>query len=132
MALASERETRSRAGDLYVLGVASGVTIHQGALVCANASGYATPGSTATTLTALGRAEQTVAGGGVNGANTVHIKRGCFLFKNSATDAVDITCIGKPCFVVDDETVAKTNGTNTRSQAGIVHDVDADGVWVRF
>ena len=34
------------------------------------------------------------------------------------------------CYVVDDETVAKTNGTNTRSRAGVVVDVDAQGVWV--
>ena len=31
-----------------------------------------------------------------------------------------------------DQTVAKTNGGNTRSRAGKVFDVDADGVWVDF
>ena len=40
--------------------------------------------------------------------------------------------IGNNCYVVDDQTVAKTNGTNSRSVAGKVHDVDAIGVWVDF
>lgn len=40
--------------------------------------------------------------------------------------------MGADCFIVDDQTVAKTNGTNTRSRAGIVAAVDADGVWVQI
>jgi hypothetical protein len=35
-------------------------------------------------------------------------------------------------FIVDDETVAKTNGSSTRSVAGICRGVDAQGVWVEF
>lgn len=132
MALSTARETRERAGDLYVVGVAASTTIHQGALVCLNASGYAVPGATATTLTALGRAEGNAVGGSVAGDVRVNVKRGCFLFKNKSDDLVTIADIGKDCYVVDDETVAKTSGTNTRSKAGIVHDVDSIGVWVRF
>lgn len=132
MSLATERETRERSGEVYVLGVAANVTLFQGALGCANASGHATPGAVATTLVALGRVEETVAGGSVAGVNNVRIKRGTFLFKNSVADPVTVASIGRDCFVVDDETVAATNGTNTRSKAGIVHDVDVSGVWVRF
>jgi hypothetical protein len=33
---------------------------------------------------------------------------------------------------VDDQTVAKTDGTGARSVAGKVFDVDSGGVWVRF
>ena len=39
---------------------------------------------------------------------------------------------GRGGFVVDDETVAKTNGGGTRSPAGIIADADDQGVWVRF
>ena len=35
-------------------------------------------------------------------------------------------------YLVDNQTVAKTNGTNTRSAAGVVRGVDAEGVWVQF
>ena len=38
--------------------------------------------------------------------------------------------IGDACYIVDDETVAKTSGGNTRSVAGEIVDVDDDGVWV--
>ena len=56
-----------------------------------------------------------------------------FHFANSAAaDAIAIGDIGAVCFAVDDQTVAKTNGSSTRSPAGIVEDVDATGVWVRF
>jgi hypothetical protein len=38
--------------------------------------------------------------------------------------------VGKPCYIADDHTVAKT--ASGKSAAGIVRDVDADGVWVEF
>ena len=54
-------------------------------------------------------------------------------FANSASaDLISLADIGADCYIVDDQTVAKTSGTNTRSVAGKVFDVDADGVWVDF
>ena len=50
----------------------------------------------------------------------------------TAADAITLADIGKDCFIVDDQTVAKTDGAGTRSRAGRVFDVDADGVWVDF
>jgi len=43
---------------------------------------------------------------------------------------IAITEIGTDCYIVDDNTVAKTNGTSTRSRAGKVVDVNANGVFV--
>jgi hypothetical protein len=40
--------------------------------------------------------------------------------------------IGKACFILDDQTVAKTDGGATRSRAGIVEGIEGSGVWVRF
>jgi hypothetical protein len=40
--------------------------------------------------------------------------------------------IGNDCYIVDDQTVAKTNGTATRSIAGKIRAVDAQGVWVEI
>ena len=40
--------------------------------------------------------------------------------------------IGDTCFAVDDQTVAKTDGSESRSAAGIIRDVDAQGVWVEI
>ena len=51
-------------------------------------------------------------------------------------DAIAQADVGKVCFIVDDQTVAKTNGGNTRSPAGIVDGMacrfGGGNVWVRF
>jgi len=131
-ALTSKRDTPERAGTERSLGVAANAVIHQGALVCRNASGFVVPGSTATTLVALGRAEESVTGSAVNGAVKVEVKAGVFRWANSsAGDLITVADIGSDCFVVDDDQVAKTDGTGTRSRAGVVVDVDTLGVWVR-
>ncbi|EKK5133725.1 TPA: hypothetical protein NII88_006806, partial [Pseudomonas aeruginosa] len=36
----------------------------------------------------------------------------------------------KPAYIVDDQTVAATDGTETRSPAGRIIGVEPDGVWV--
>ena len=51
---------------------------------------------------------------------------------SAAGDAITRAEIGDVCYIVDDETVAKTNGTSTRSAAGTIRDVDAQGVWVEI
>ena len=57
---------------------------------------------------------------------------GVFRFENSsAGDAITRAEIGDDCYIVDDQTVAKTDGTDTRSLADKVDDVDANGVWVK-
>lgn len=134
MALTAARDTKQRAGDVINLPVAASKLIYQGALVASDASGNATPGATATTLKGAGRAEATVDNSaGSAGALSVEIKKGVFKFKNSASgDLIARADIGNDCYIVDDETVAKTNGSSTRSVAGKVFDVDTDGVWVKF
>lgn len=131
-ALTADRNTPMKDGELIGVPVAASAVIHAGALVVANATGYAAPGSTATTLTYLGRAESAVDNtGGADGAKTVTVRRKkAFKFANSGADAVTQAELGKTCYVVDDQTVAKTNGTNTRSAAGTVVGVESDGVWV--
>lgn len=132
MALTKDRNTEMKDGELVAVPVAADAVIYAGALVVANATGYAAPGSTATTLTYLGRAEEAVDNtGGADGAVTVQVRRGkAFKWGNSGADAVTQAELGKTCYIVDDETVAKTDGTGTRSAAGTVVAVDSDGVWV--
>ena len=133
MALTAPRNTPMVEGEVRSIGVAANAVIFAGALVCQNAAGFAVPGSAATTLTALGRAEESVTGTATAGGAVVRVRRGTFQFKNSASgDAITIAHRGDTVFVVDDEQVALTDGTGTRSAAGVVHDVDANGVWVRI
>lgn len=126
MALTAPRLTPQREPSDREFVVAAGAAVQQGGLVALNAAGALVPGSVATTLIAVGVALNSAAAG-----ETVRVRRGCWRFENStAGDAITATEIGKDVFIVDDETVAKTNGTNTRSRAGVCFDVDAQGVWV--
>ena len=133
-ALTANRDTEKRNGDLFSAPVAASQTIYQGALVALDASGNATPGATATTLTGYGRAEELVDNSdGDAGDLNVTVSKGVFRFANSAdTDEITRAEIGNNCYIVDDQTVAKTDGTSTRSVAGEIVDVDTKGVWVKF
>lgn len=133
MALSKDRNTPMKDGELISVPMATNKKIYAGSLVAANATGFATPGATATTLTYLGRAEESVDNtGGADGAKSIMVRRGkAFKWKNAAGDAVTQAEMGKTCYITDDETVSKTNaGGNTQSAAGKVVGVESDGVWV--
>jgi hypothetical protein len=133
-ALAKERDTKRRSGEILSLAIAAAVICYAGAIGARDANGRATPGATATTLRGVGRVAETVDNSaGADDADTVTIEKGIFAFGNSATtDEITAADIGNDCYIVDDQTVAKTNGTSTRSVAGKVFDVDSAGVWVDF
>ena len=131
-ALAAPRNTPAKKANQVGVPVATGVKIYAGSLVAANASGFAVPGATSATLTYLGRAAETVDNtAGANGDKVVLVDRGqAFKFANLAGDAVTQAELGKTCYIVDDQTVAKTSNSSARSAAGKVVGVETDGVWV--
>ena len=133
MALSADRNTPRAEGDI-LRSKAAAALIHAGALVMRNADGFITKGATATGSVGVGRAEERVDNsGGSAGDLLVNVRPGRFRYNNSAsTDEITIAEIGDVCFIVDDETVAKTDGGGTRSPAGFVADIDDQGVWVRF
>ncbi len=132
MPLTAGRNTPERSGDERSLPVAAATRIYPGALVALNASGYLVPFSVATTLKSVGRAEEPVDNtGGAAGDRRCRVRAGVFRFANSSSgDLIVLADIGADCYGVDDQTVAKTNGSSTRSVAGKIFDVDALGVWV--
>lgn len=133
MTLTADRNTLAKEGNFINPPVAAAKKIFAGALVALDASGNATPGAVATTLKSAGRAEEFVDNSaGAAGDLKVTIRKGIFKFGNYASDLITRADIGNPCYIVDDEQVAKTNGGATRSVAGTIFDVDTDGVWVRF
>jgi len=132
MPLTADRNTQMKDGELIAVPIAAAKKIFAGSLVAANATGYATPGAVAATLTYLGRSEETVDNTGADGALSVLVRRGkAFKFANSAADAVTQASMGKVCYIEDDQTVSATSATGARSAAGIVIGVEADGVWVQ-
>ncbi|MDO9639684.1 MAG: hypothetical protein Q7J44_14180 [Pseudotabrizicola sp.] len=134
VALTKDRNTPQSAGDLREGPVAASQLIFAGSLVCRNAAGFLVKGVTALNLTGVGRAEHQM-DNSAGGAGDVQLRYrpGIFRFANSAAgELITIADIGKACFVVDDQTVARTNGTGTRSKAGVIDAVDDQGVWVRM
>jgi hypothetical protein len=132
MPLTTARNTPRRVNQRASYPVAGSATIHAGGLVALLITGgWAVPAGTADSGVAVGVAEETVSGDGSNGANRVSVERGCFQFKNSAGgDEITHLHIGLPAYVVDDETVARTDNSGARAVAGAIADVDASGVWV--
>ncbi|MBP2301302.1 hypothetical protein [Azospirillum picis] len=134
-ALTNDRNTPAYSGGFHAMerNLAASTTVHAGSMVAQSAAGDAVPAAASNTLTVLGRAANrasTAAGSTL--PDKVRIERGVFRFANSASDAITIADYGRPCYAVDDQTVAKTDGSGARPKAGIIRDVDAQGVWVEF
>lgn len=123
-ALTADRNTKRRDGDLFSFEAAK--TIYAGALVAINADGKAVP-ATATGTVCAGVAQHQAGAG-----ETVLARRGVYNFADAADDAALTRAdIGSTVYVADDQTVKKKN-SGADAVAGIVMDVDADGVWVKI
>lgn len=119
-----------RAGEIRQYPVAASTTIYAGTMVALNSSGYAIPAADTAGLLVIGRAEEYVDNAaGSAGDLTVNCRKGVFRYANSGSAAVDaVADVGKFAFVEDDQTVAETSTHSVK--AGIVVDIDDDGVWV--
>lgn len=132
MVSTKDRATVQRDGTRFTYPLAAGAVIYYGTIVAA-AAGYAVPGSATAANVTLGIADGAVDNtGGAAGAKKVQVKSGTYLLNNSAADPVTAADIGADCYVLDNDTVAKTSSANTRPRAGRVRAVDDGGVWVTF
>ena len=129
MASTEGRNTKRRNADKAAALVNTAAVIYAGTLVTRlTANGNLVPAGTANAGVAVGVAEDTVTGDGVK---TCEYSRGCYQFKNSASgDLIAAGDIGATCYIVDNDTVAKTDNSAARKAAGKIIDVDANGVWV--
>lgn len=117
------------------LTIAASTLIYQGAVVAVNTSGYVVPGSATNTLKVIGWSRGRVDNSaGSAGALPVPICRKPIRLVNSAsTDAITNADVGELCYLVDDQTVARTSGGGDRPVAGRVRHVHATaGVLVEF
>ncbi|MGZ8362478.1 MAG: hypothetical protein ACXW3D_01345 [Caulobacteraceae bacterium] len=142
MSLSAAKKTIERDGRTIAYPVKSLAACLQGGLAML-ALGQATPAAAgaggnvtakandAATCSVVGVFAESVTGGAADGDKLVNVRSGVFCFKNSAgAEALSTAQAGQPCYVIDDETVAKTSGDGVRPRAGLVVDVDAEGVWV--
>lgn len=135
MALSADRRTPKRGqnvlADYLDVPVAASAILYNGALVALNLSGYAVPADATTAgLRVIGvasaKADNT---GGSAGAIKVRVERGVFGMKNSATvQALSAADVGRPCFAVDDCTVARTPSMGARPYCGRVYEIGDDGL----
>ncbi|MRJ41189.1 MULTISPECIES: hypothetical protein [Idiomarina] len=129
MQLTEDRNTARSELTVVQDPVAAAVRIFAGGITMLNAAGDAVPGSTATGLTPRGIAQEHVDNrAGAAGVATVLSRRGCHKVANDGT--ITRADIGGLAYVVDDQTVANSDGAATRSALGKIIDVNADGVWV--
>jgi hypothetical protein len=132
VAMTQDRNTARRERGLLQVLVAASAVIFAGSIVCVNAGGFAVEGDTDPDLIYMGRAEHAVDNtGGADGDVSVLVRNdSTFQFANSAIDPVTQANLGMLCWVEDNQTVAATDGTGTRSACGRVVGIDSEGVWV--
>jgi hypothetical protein len=129
MALAEDHPIVERMGELFYKPLEAAALVYEGALLVYNATGEVKPAITEQNAVVAGVSTENV-DNTVDG-HSVNFKKGIFLFSNSAdADLITVAEVGDQCYIVDDCTVAKTNGGVTRSVAGIIADVTSDGVFV--
>lgn len=127
--------TKLYSNTLRNLPVAAATLIHQGSLVAID-DGFAVPARAEAGLVAAGRAEFGADNrSGAAGDASVEVQRGVYAWENDPAAPVTQALVGKPCFVLDDQTVSASGapdagGVPTRPEAGIVYQLDDQGVWV--
>lgn len=134
-ATTQDRNTNLRDGHTRAFPAAAATVIPAGVIACLNASNNLVNGATSTTLVCVGVTPRRVDNSaGAAGQVQGETKRGVWgPFANSAAgDQITLQDVGNDCYIVDNQTVAKTSGGSTRSVAGKVHDVTAAGVYINF
>ena len=133
-ALSADRNTPRAEGDVQSYPVLTGVKCWAGGIAVLDSSGWCKPAVTATGLVVAGPLDEQVDNTlGSSGDVSVKVRPGTFRFANSAAaDEITKAEIGDNCYLVDDQTVAKTSGSSTRSVAGKIVQVDTLGVWVEL
>jgi hypothetical protein len=123
--LTANHDAERKDGILVVYKVAAGKVIYKGALVCLNAAGYAVPAADAAGLTFVGVAyERGDNAGGEDGGVSARVwKDGSFRVAMRSPRLEDL---GKPAYVVDDNTVALAAANAVL--AGTVVEIPADDV----
>ena len=143
-ALSSQANIRSRQGkipNLRDVPLKAGYKVYAGAIVVIQQStGYGRPGFSGTGCVAIGVAQTTLdnsSTGTLPGANTdgglvMPVKSGGIFgpFANDTGTPVAATDRTKVCYLLDDNTI--TMSSSSASVAGIVQDLDSEGVWVEI
>lgn len=130
-----DRNTTLKEALLLAPPVFQATKIPAGVMVQVNATGYAVNASATIANRTIGISRALADNsGGASGDIKSDVRRGIAgIYGNSAAgDAITIADVKKDCYVVDNQTVAKTDGAGARPVAGKILDVSAEGVLVWF
>jgi len=123
-------DTPRRSGVILVAPVAAATALFAGGLGARDALGNSVPASDTAGLVVLGRIQTDVDNSaGAAGDLSANFEAGVFRYANSAGTPLTNADVGHAGFVEDDETVSGNPGNNG-IVAGLVVEVDADGVWI--
>lgn len=123
------------AGDKLVNDpVAAGAALYAGGIYCLDATGHAVPASESNTLKVRARVSVAVDNtGGSDGDMTVNGEKGVINANNSSgADEITIADIENDCYLVDDQTVARTDNGGARSRAGKVFKIEGSQVYFKI
>ncbi len=123
-----ERTGNERTGNrMFNIPVKGGAELTEATMAAINEDGYAAPAAASAELRVAGCVQRYCDNrNGVDGEQTVSVKRGTFVWDNDGT--IKETDILKPCYVKDERTVTIT--ADGSSMAGIILEVADDGVTV--
>ncbi len=128
-AATANRDTAEISGRSFALLQGSNV-IWQGTMVAIDGNDVAVPASDTAGLTVVGMAELRSDNSGANYSATrrVSVRRGVFRWGNG--DSFDLGDVGSFAYVGDDQTVKKAASVTHNIVAGLIVNVDAQGVWI--
>lgn len=106
--------------------------VYEGGMIAVDSTGYGVDAATATGYLGVLVAAADATGTAADGGASVDAYVCEAFFDNSGTDAVVAASLLTTVYVQDDHTVAKTNGTSTRSAAGTLTELTSTGCWVSF
>lgn len=131
-ALTQSRYTRHREGTVTAHRVKGATQLFKGGIVCVDSTGYAVPGSDTAGQTFVGVAiEDADNTAGADGDIAIRVMaRG--VFSLAPGGSVTQADIGKPLYVVDDQTVAVAATVTNDIQAGRLEGFDGTDLWVRI
>lgn len=131
--LAANRVMPSRAVNSITIGCKANVRVYSGSLVF-NDAGVGRGGTPAVDTPVLGvNSEEVNNVGGADNALNLTAELGCFPFGiGSSGDALTAADIGATVYAIDDNTVGKTSGTNTRPVAGKLVRIENGQAWVQL
>ena len=130
--------TEMRHIDLMPVPLAASALVLQGTFAVVNADGYAVSSKDVggVNQTCVGIWDNSVENPGANGDLIACARRKQqFLVCNSAVDPVTQADLGAKVYIEDNQTIAKTDGTSTRSAGGYFMGFDLqypDCVWVEI